>query len=96
MESCQRSPHSPDVFPYGSTTNDSANGVSGSQYPQGEKKYPVFMIHGLLQSAGAYCTSDDDSLAFFLAKSGYGVWLGNNRCGFNPRHTMLKYSDPRM
>lgn len=54
------------------------------------------MIHGLLQSAGAYCTNDDDSLAFFLAKSGYDVWLGNNRCGFKPRHSSLDYGDPRM
>jgi pimeloyl-ACP methyl ester carboxylesterase len=88
----QRTPHAPDVFP----DNGSSKGVSGSQYPDGEKKYPVLMIHGLLQSAGAYCTNDDDSLAFFLAKSGYDVWLGNNRCGFNPRHVMLDYGDPRM
>lgn len=88
----ERTPHAPDVFP----DNGSTDGVAGSQYTPGEKKYPVLMIHGLLQSAGAYCTNDDDSLAFFLAKSGYDVWLGNNRCGFNPRHTMLKYSDPRM
>ena len=53
-------------------------------------------MHGLLQSAGAYCTNDDDSLAFFLCKSGYDVWLGNNRCGFEPRHTLLQYHDPRM
>ncbi|KAI9847370.1 MAG: hypothetical protein M1837_002558 [Sclerophora amabilis] len=59
-------------------------------------KYPVLLMHGLLQSAGAYCTNDDDSLAFFLCKSGYDVWLGNNRCGFKPRHTLLDYSDPRM
>ena len=87
-----RAPLSPDVF----TGNRESHGVPGSQYPPGEKKYPVLMIHGLLQSAGAYCTNDDDSLAFFLAKSGYDVWLGNNRCGFTPRHTLLKYSDPRM
>ncbi|KAF2786352.1 alpha/beta-hydrolase [Melanomma pulvis-pyrius CBS 109.77] len=90
--STQLSPHSPEVFPDG-TANGSAN---GSQHPSSEKKYPVLMIHGLLQSAGAYCTNDDDSLAFFLTKAGYDVWLGNNRCGFKPRHTMLKYSDPRM
>src|SRR5271155_3847729 len=54
------------------------------------------LMHGLLQSAGAYCTNDDDSLAFFLCKSGYDVWLGNNRCGFEPRHTLLQYHDPRM
>jgi pimeloyl-ACP methyl ester carboxylesterase len=88
----QRSPHSPEIFP----DNDSSEGVAGSQYSDGDKKYPVLMIHGLLQSAGAYCTNDDDSLAFFLAKSGYDVWLGNNRCGFKPRHVMLKYDDPRM
>ncbi|KAF2750999.1 alpha/beta-hydrolase [Sporormia fimetaria CBS 119925] len=88
----QRSPHEPEVF----HDSDAQEPLSGSQYPPGEKKYPVLMIHGLLQSAGAYCTNDDDSLAFFLAKSGYDVWLGNNRCGFRPRHQMLKYSDPRM
>jgi pimeloyl-ACP methyl ester carboxylesterase len=88
--SAQRSPHSPELFPSDGTR------VAGSQYEDGEKKYPVLMIHGLLQSAGAYCTNDDDSLAFFLAKSGYDVWLGNNRCGFKPRHCTLKYGDPRM
>ncbi|KAF2281334.1 ab-hydrolase associated lipase-like protein [Westerdykella ornata] len=88
----QRSHGDPEVFFNGS---DSA-GASGAQYRPGEKRYPVLMIHGLLQSAGAYCTNDDDSLAFFLAKSGYDVWLGNNRCGFHPRHQKLKYSDPRM
>lgn len=91
-EESQRSPHSPEVFP----DNSESEGVSSSQYPDGEKKYPVLMIHGLLQSSGAYCTNDDDSLAFFLAKSGYDVWLGNNRCGFKPRHVLLEYSDPRM
>ncbi|KAF1975724.1 alpha/beta-hydrolase, partial [Bimuria novae-zelandiae CBS 107.79] len=91
-EPSQRTPNEPNVF----HTHNSTDGVSGSQYQPGDKKYPVLMIHGLLQSAGAYCTNDDDSLAFFLAKSGYNVWLGNNRCGFKPRHNMLSYSDPRM
>lgn len=90
--SSQRTPRSPDVFPKCNPADD----VTDAQYKPGDKKYPVLMIHGLLQSAGAYCTNDDDSLAFFLAKSGYDVWLGNNRCGFKPRHTMLDYSDPRM
>ncbi|CAD6446977.1 2f2e1980-9019-4bcb-9c2e-ee9b1e849886 [Sclerotinia trifoliorum] len=61
-----------------------------------ERKYPVLMIHGLLQSSGAYCTNDDHSLAFYLCKQGYDIWLGNNRCGFTPEHTLLEYSDPRM
>ncbi|KAI9783891.1 MAG: hypothetical protein M1816_001143 [Peltula sp. TS41687] len=83
-------------------TEDS-NGASGSQFQyesmhqtKSKRKYPVLLMHGLLQSAGAYCATDDDSLAFFLCKSGYDVWLGNNRCGFVPEHTLLKYSDPRM
>lgn len=32
------------------------------------KKYPVLLIHGLLQNAGAFCVNDDESLAFFLCK----------------------------
>ncbi|KAJ5900030.1 hypothetical protein N7495_004774 [Penicillium taxi] len=60
------------------------------------RRYPVLLIHGLMQSAGAYCTNDDDSLAFYLCKSGYDVWLGNNRCGEHPEHTTLSASDPRM
>nr|POF26236.1 sterol esterase 2 [Quercus suber] len=65
-------------------------------FEAGNRRYPVLMMHGLLQSAGAYCCNDDDSLAFYLAKSGYDVWLGNNRCGFEPKHTLLTYEDPRM
>lgn len=86
-----RAPHSPDVFQHD-------NNNQGNEYPFGrkDKKYPVLMMHGLLQSAGAFCSNDDDSMAFFLAKSGYDVWLGNNRCGFRPRHDLLSYGDPRM
>ncbi|KAJ8119240.1 hypothetical protein ONZ43_g3772 [Nemania bipapillata] len=64
--------------------------------PAQKPKFPVLLMHGLLQSAGAYCVNDDDSLAFYLCKSGYDVWLGNNRCGFRPKHALLDYSDPRM
>ncbi|KAI9731075.1 MAG: hypothetical protein M1818_007932 [Claussenomyces sp. TS43310] len=60
------------------------------------QRYPILLMHGLLQSSGAYCTNDDDSLAFYLCKSGYDVWLGNNRCGFRSEHTLLTYGDPRM
>ncbi|KAL4922410.1 Alpha/Beta hydrolase protein [Aspergillus aurantiobrunneus] len=60
------------------------------------RKYPVLLIHGLLQNSGAYCANDDDSLAFFLCKSGFDVWLGNNRCGLKPEHTTMLDSDPRM
>jgi pimeloyl-ACP methyl ester carboxylesterase len=64
--------------------------------PSQKPKFPVLLMHGLLQSSGAYCCNDDDSLAFWLCKSGYDVWLGNNRCGFKPKHALLEYNDPRM
>ncbi|KAL5357355.1 hypothetical protein BJX96DRAFT_163030 [Aspergillus floccosus] len=60
------------------------------------RKYPVLLMHGLLQSSGAYCANDDDSLAFFLCKSGYDVWLGNNRCSLGAEHATLNETDPRM
>ena len=91
-----RSPHRPVVFPEGHVKEGRDHGAAAQQFSDGNRRYPVLMIHGLLQSAGAYCVNDDDSLAFYLAKSGYDVWLGNNRCGFTPEHTMLKYNDPRM
>ena len=87
-------PHGPEVFNF--SPSDPRFGEAGRHYSEGNKKYPVLMMHGLLQSAGAYCCTDDDSLAFYLAKSGYDVWLGNNRCGFHPRHVLLEYADPRM
>ncbi|TPX16898.1 uncharacterized protein E0L32_003460 [Thyridium curvatum] len=71
-------------------------GGQGQQQQEQKPKFPVLLMHGLLQSAGAYCVNDDDSLAFYLCKAGYDVWLGNNRCGFSPRHVLLCYTDPRM
>ncbi|EPE31509.1 alpha/beta-Hydrolase [Glarea lozoyensis ATCC 20868] len=64
--------------------------------PTERPKFPVLMIHGLMQSAGTFTSHDDNSLAFYLCKSGYDVWLGTNRCGFKPEHAFLKPSDPRM
>ncbi|EXJ78225.1 hypothetical protein A1O3_09386 [Capronia epimyces CBS 606.96] len=89
----EREPTSSEVFTSG---RSGRQGHVRKQYRDGNRRYPVLLVHGLLQSAGAYCTNDDDSLAFFLCKSGYDVWLGNNRCGFNPEHSLLRYSDPRM
>ena len=111
--SCEhRAYKQPEVFPEGHIAAGQTHGASGSQFRNGNKRYPVLLVHGLLQSAGAYCCNDDDSLAFYLCKryelgstldlkrltrnSGYDVWLGNNRCGFEPQHQLLKYSDPRM
>jgi pimeloyl-ACP methyl ester carboxylesterase len=91
--SADRRMHGPNTF----ETSPIDSGFADTQpFPETNKKYPVLMIHGLLQSAGAFCCNDDDSLAFYLAKSGYDVWLGNNRCGFHPRHTLLDHKDPRM
>lgn len=86
--------HGPKLF----TTKEDSPPFGHAQrgFREGNKKYPVLMMHGLLQSSGAFICNDDDSLAFYLAKSGYDVWLGNNRCGFNPKHTLLEYGDPRM
>lgn len=90
MSDAERAARGPDIF--------TSDGPSRHGRPSSSKKpkFPILMIHGLLQSAGAYCTNDDDSLAFYLCKSGYDVWLGNNRCGFKPEHTLLSYPDPRM
>lgn len=87
MTEAERAARGPDVF-----TGAGPSRPSDTKKP----KFPILMIHGLLQSSGAYCTNDDNSLAFYLCKSGYDVWLGNNRCGFNPEHSLLSYSDPRM
>ena len=59
------------------------------------EKYPVLLMHGLMQSSGAFCVNDENSLAFFLCKSGYDVWLGNNRGYFKPQHKSLKPSNPK-
>ena len=89
----------PVVFPKpsdhsGSSNNSDATTLSTESCKK--DKYPILLMHGLLQSSGAYCTNDDSSLAFHLCKSGYDVWLGNNRCGFHPQHQLLHATDPRM
>ncbi|TVY84889.1 Sterol esterase [Lachnellula suecica] len=88
MTDAQRAARGPDIF--------TDSGPSRPGRPKQKPKFPILMVHGLLQSSGAYCTNDDDSLAFYLCKQGYDVWLGNNRCGFKPEHTLLSYADPRM
>ena len=95
-----RAHHAPVVFPKPfehDRSSDSGSAASIlSTNPSPKRRYPVLLIHGLLQSSGAFCANDDSSLAFYLCKSGYDVWLGNNRCGFHPRHQLLKTTDPRM
>ena len=95
-----RAHNAPVVFPKPfehDRSSDSGSAAStSSTNPSRKRRYPVLLIHGLLQSSGAFCANDDSSLAFYLCKSGYDVWLGNNRCGFHPRHQLLKTTDPRM
>ncbi|KAI9199859.1 Alpha/Beta hydrolase protein [Polychytrium aggregatum] len=55
-------------------------------------KGTVLLMHGLFQSSGVYITNQSDSLAFYLAREGYDVWLGNNRC-VEKRHRTLTPSD---
>jgi pimeloyl-ACP methyl ester carboxylesterase len=61
-----------------------------------KKRYPVLLQHGLMQSSAAYCTSGHESLGLYLFRAGYDVWLGNNRCGFHPRHRLHSYLSVRM
>lgn len=56
-------------------------------------KPPILLIHGLLQSSASFLTSGEKSLAYHLIENGYDVWLGNNRCGFHPRHQWLTSND---
>ncbi|KUJ13755.1 alpha/beta-hydrolase [Mollisia scopiformis] len=66
------------------------------QTKEEERRYPILMIHGLLQSAGVYATNDEHSLAFWLCKEGFDVWLGNCRAGFTPEHVELDNQNPEM
>lgn len=69
--SSQRDCKSLEVFTkHGNASGDTSDSSESAecQFRGGKRKYPVLMIHGLLQSAGAYCSNDDDSLAFFLCK----------------------------
>lgn len=56
-------------------------------------KYPLLLLHGLLQSAGAFASSGRRSLAYYLYEQGFDIWLGNNRCGFNPDWDMQKLNN---
>lgn len=59
----------PEVFTGRNQSGDSESSESSkSRFKGGLRRYPVLLMPGLLQSAGAYCSNDDDSLAFFLCK----------------------------
>lgn len=55
--------------------------------------FPILIMHGLFQSSGSFITSEERSLAFWLAAKGYQVYLGNNRATFDMGHrTFSRYS----
>lgn len=58
--------------------------------------FPVLILHGLFQSSGSFVTSEDRSLAFWLAKqASYQVYLGNTRGVFDMGHKNFGRNDPR-
>lgn len=64
--------------------------------PDGRGGFPVLLLHGLFQSSGSFVTSEDRSLAFWLAKNGgYQVYLGNTRGVFDMGHRSFSRNDPR-
>ncbi|EJD00804.1 alpha/beta-hydrolase [Fomitiporia mediterranea MF3/22] len=64
--------------------------------PNGRGGYPVLILHGLFQSSGAFITSEERSLAFWLSEhGGYQVFLGNTRGVFNMGHKNISRGDPR-
>ena len=66
------------------------------KHSDGRGGFPVLIMHGLFQSSGSFVTSEERSLAFWLARhGGYQVFLGNNRGVFDMGHRTLKRSDPR-
>ena len=66
----RRRHRSPEVFSGGSSSTLWGLQESADANAHGRKpKYPILLMHGLLQSSGAYCANDDDSFAFFLCKT---------------------------
>lgn len=66
------------------------------KHSDGRGGFPVLIMHGLFQSSGSFVTSEERSLAFWLARhGGYQVFLGNNRGVFDMGHRSYKRSDPR-
>lgn len=54
------------------------------------KRQPILLQHGLLLCSGAWLAPGKNSLPFHFWEEGYDVWMGNNRCWFEPKHATLK------
>lgn len=52
-----------------------------------QAKRPILLQHGLLLCSGAWLAPGTNSLPYYFWEQGYDVWMGNNRCGFEPKHT---------
>ncbi|CCD26777.1 sterol esterase NDAI_0I02080 [Naumovozyma dairenensis CBS 421] len=67
---------------------------SSKQQERDISRRPILMLHGLLQSSGAFASGGRKSLAYFLHESGFDIWLGNNRCGLKAKWNMEKVGTP--
>jgi hypothetical protein len=68
----------------------------GKRHTDGRRGFPVIIQHGLFQTSGSFVTSEERSLAFWLAENGgYQVYLSNARAVFDMGHETLSRSDPR-
>ncbi|CAG9793273.1 unnamed protein product [Diatraea saccharalis] len=57
---------------------------------QGDRKKPILMAHGLIDSSDAYILRGNTSLAVVLAKEGYDLWFMNARGKkYSRRHLYL-------
>lgn len=54
------------------------------------RKPPILLQHGLLSASGAWLAPGRNSLPYYFINQGFDVWMGNNRCEFQPKHATLK------
>nr|XP_021204176.1 lipase 1 [Bombyx mori] len=63
---------------------------------EGDKRRPVLLLHGIVDSADTFILRGQNSLAATLAREGYDVWAANTRGStYSRRHVTLEPSDKR-